>query len=134
LPFPAKIPHKLSWSVLSSYPEDLSIDLLLQPRARSKRGPIAFAVELKQTRKHGSWLIDSMIPEQGFEPTSPAGGHTKRVAVPNGQAPKGTLSPLWFVVPGVLLALIALVPIAVLLNTWRRNRAIDRRYRAERGL
>jgi hypothetical protein len=38
------------------------------------------------------------------------------------------------VVPGALLVLIVLVPIVVLLNTWRRNRAIERRYRTERGL
>jgi hypothetical protein len=133
LPFPAHIPDEPSWNVLSSYPGDLSIDLLLQPRRGSRRGPIAFAVELKQEKKGGRWLVDSMIPEQAFAPTAPA--ETKKpVNVANGRGPKGALSPKWFIVPGVLLALIALVPILILLNTWRRNRAIERRYRAERGL
>ncbi len=132
-PYPARIPEKPSWNVLSSFPGDLSIDLVLQPRHGSRLGPIAFAVELKQEKKDGRWLVDSMIPEQAFAPTEqPKTKHP--VPVANGRGPKGALSPKWFIVPGVLLALIALVPIVVLLNTWRRNRAIERRYRAERGL
>jgi hypothetical protein len=131
-PYPARIPDQPSWNVLSSYRGDLSIDLILQPRRGSKRGPIAFAVELKKARKDGRWLVDSMIPEQAFAPSEPA----KKAS----GSPKDTVhlrgggSFWWFVIPGGLLALIALVPIGVLLNTWRRNRAIDRRYRTERGL
>jgi hypothetical protein len=132
-PFPARIPDNPSWYVLSSFQGDLTIDVLLQPRPGSRRGPIAFAVELKQEKRDGRWLVDSMIPEQAFAPSPPTKAQ-KPVAVPNGQGLKGTLRPLWFIVPGALLALIALVPILVLLNTWRRNRAIERRYRAERGL
>jgi hypothetical protein len=132
-PFPARIPDKPSWNLLSSYPGDVTIDLVLQPQRTSRRGPIAFAVELKKQPQDGRWLVDSMIPEQAFEAAAPAKS-PKPVNVPNGRPPAGTLSPLWFIVPGVLLALIALVPILILLNTWRRNRAIERRYRAERGL
>jgi hypothetical protein len=133
LPYPAQISDHPSWNVLTAFRDDVTIDLLLQPRATSKRGPIAFAVELKREKRGGRWLVDSMIPEQSFAPSEPT-----RVRqpgkVPNGVAPKGKLSPLWFVVPGMLLALIVLVPILVLLNSWRRNRAIARRYRAEQGL
>lgn len=132
-PFPARIPDKPSWNLLSAYPGDVTIDLLLQPRPTSKRGPIAFAVELKKHARTGEWLVDSMIPEQAFSPVA-SGKQPKAVNVPNGKQPKGALSTLWFVVPGALLALIVLVPMLVLLNTWRRNRAIERRYRAERGL
>lgn len=132
-PFPAQIPDKPSWTVLNSYPGDVTIDLLLQPRSTSKRGPIAFAVNLLKT-KRGAWLVDSMIPEQSFEASTPSAKNHKQAKVPNGQPPKGKLSTLWFIVPGVLLALIALVPVLFLLNTWRRNRAINRRYRAEQGL
>jgi len=133
LPFPARIPDKPSWNLLSSYPGDVTIDLLLQPRRTSTRGPIAFAVELKKQPRDGRWLVDSMIPEQAFAPAASAKS-PKPVNVPNGKPPAGALSQKWFIVPGVLLALIALVPILFLLNTWRRNRAIERRYRAERGL
>lgn len=133
LPYPAIIPDNPSWYVLTSFPGDVTIDLLLQPRRTSKRGPIAFAVELKKEKKGGRWLVDSMIPEQAFAPAAPEKA-TKQRTVPNGVALKGKLSLYWFIVPGTLLALIALVPILVLLNNWRRSRAIDRRYRAERGL
>jgi hypothetical protein len=132
-PFPARIPDKPSWTVLNSYPGDVTIDLLLQSRSTSKRGSIAFAVNLLKT-KHGAWLVDSMIPEQSFEASTPPGKAAKQATVANGEQPKGKLSTLWFIVPGVLLALIALVPVLFLLNTWRRNRAINRRYRAEQGL
>jgi len=131
LPYPAQISDHPTWNVLTAFPGDVTIDLLLQPRRTSKRGPIAFAVELK--RKSGRWLIDSMVPEQGFEPSEPEKVQQPG-KVPNGVPPKGKLSPLWFIVPGMLLALIALVPIFVLLNSWRRSRAIERRYRAEQGL
>jgi len=132
-PFPAHIPDQPSWNVLSSFKGDLSIDLVLQPRAGSKSGPIAFAVELKKAKQDGRWLVDSMIPEQAFGPSEPG----KKAAGKGAQDTvhlKGGASFWYFVIPGGLLALIALVPIAVLLNTWRRNRAIERRYRAERGL
>ena len=64
-------PTSPSWNVLSAYPGDVTIDLLLQPRPTSKRGPIAFAVELKQAKKGGRWLVDSMIPEQALLAVEP---------------------------------------------------------------
>src|SRR5947199_3256796 len=133
LPFPAQISDHPSWNVLSSYPGDLTIDLILQPRPGAKRGPIAFAVELKKATAKGPWLVDSMIPEQGFAPTQPA-AKGKKTATTAAPALTGKLSPRWFILPGVLLALIALIPVGYLLNNWRRHRAIERRYRAERGL
>jgi hypothetical protein len=132
-PFPARISDKPSWNLLAAYSGDVTIDLVLQPQATSRRGPIAFAVELKKQSRDGRWLVDSMIPEQAFAPATPAKS-PKPVNVPNGKPPAGALSQKWFIVPGVLLGLIALAPILILLNTWRRNRAIERRYRAERGL
>jgi hypothetical protein len=137
-PFPARIPNEPSWSVLSSFAGDLTVDVLLQPRRGSKVGAVAFMVELKRMKGTGRWLVDSMIPEHVFSPapaptpTPPAGKTPRHVTVPE-QGNHGALSPLWFAVPGALLGMIVLVPIVVLLYTWRRNRAIERRYRAERG-
>jgi hypothetical protein len=136
LPFPAKVSDQPTWNVLTSYPNDVTIDLLLQPKRGSKRGPIAFAVELKKKKATALWLVDSMIPEQGFEaaPAPSKGGKTKSgggEAEPQASTQGGNT---WlFVVPGALLALIVLVPAFVLLNNWRKHRAIERRYRAERG-
>ena len=71
LPYPAQISDHPTWNVLTAFPGDVTIDLLLQPRRTSKRGPIAFAVELKRKERGGRWLVDSMIPEQGFAPSEP---------------------------------------------------------------
>jgi hypothetical protein len=43
-------------------------------------------------------------------------------------------NPWLYLVPGTLLALVVIVPTAFLLNNRRKHRAIERRYRAERGL
>jgi hypothetical protein len=133
LPFPAKIEDNPTWNVLTSYPGDVTIDLLLQPRAGAKRGPIAFAVELKKAKAR--WLVDSMIPEQGFAPSG--GGNDKGTKSAGGEepAPATRGGNNWlYIVPGSLLALIVILPMFVLLNNWRKHRAIERRYRAERGL
>jgi hypothetical protein len=133
LPFPAKIEDNPTWNVLTSYPGDVTIDLLLQPRRGVNRGAIAFAVELKKAR--GRWLVDSMIPEQGFAP-APSGGKGAKSAAGEEDTvkPRDSGNPWLYFVPGTLLALIVILPTAFLLNNWRKNRAIERRYRAERGL
>lgn len=126
-PFPARVPKRLEWNIITSTSGDLVIDLLLQPRAGSKRGPIAFAVELKRAHD-GRWLVDSMVPEHVFSPIqSQPSKRTPGSATPSYL--KGRLSPLWFVIPGALLGLAILVPLGFALANWRRNRAIERRYR-----
>ena len=130
-PFPAEISDQPSWRVLTSYPGDLTIDLVLQPRHGTHTGAIAFAVEFKQMRD-GRWLVDSMVPEHVFGGSAPPAGTTK-VAVPRGTGEHARLSPLWFIIPGSLLGLVIVVPLLVALNAWRRSRAIERRYRREHG-
>jgi hypothetical protein len=127
-PFPARIPSVPGWTIITSYPGDLTIDLLLQPRPGATLGPIAFAVELK--RRNDRWLIDSMVPEQSFGGAGP-------VAKPlppgfKGTGPKARLSPLYFIVPGALLGLAVLVPLLIALSHVVRTRRIERRYRRER--
>lgn len=132
-PFPAQISDDPTWRVLTSYRGDLTIDLVLQPRPDSGQGPIAFAVELKKN-KEGRWLVDSMVPEHIFGPSAPPSATPRPVTVPNGKDLRGVLSPLWFILPALLLGLAVLVPTLIALNVWRRHRAIERRYRRERSL
>jgi hypothetical protein len=135
-PYPARVPKRPDWTVITSYKDDLTVDLLLHPKRGAKIGPIAFAVELKSTRK-GKWLIHSMAPEHVFGPSEPAGGQKASAPPPANVKPaytRGKLSPLWFVIPGALLSLVILVPVVIGLLAWRRNRAIEHRYRRERGL
>jgi len=134
-PYPAQLPKRLGWNVITSYKDDLTLDLVLQPREGVKRGPIAFAVELKRSHD-GRWLVDSMAPEQVFGPVeaapSPRGKASGKSAAP-APTTHGRLSPLWFAIPGTLLGLAILVPLVIVLLSWRRSRAIERRYRRERG-
>jgi len=131
-PYPATIPDNPTWNVLTSYPGDVTIDLFLQPRHGVRRGPIAFAVELKKAKQR--WLVDSMIPEQSFAP-APSGGKSANGGGQEAQVSARASGNRWlFIVPGSLLALIVIVPLVFLLNNWRKQRAIERRYRAERGL
>ena len=136
IPFPAQVPKHLSWHVDSSYAGDLTLDLLLQPRRGAHTGAIAFTVEMQREKRTGRWLIASMTPQHVFSPAptqavhrSPKHGSGQQVKIIN-----GALSLWWLVVPAALLALVVLIPVGVLLNNWRRNRAVERRYRAERGL
>ena len=135
IPFPAQVPKHLSWHVDSSYAGDLTLDLLLQPRRGTHTGAIAFTVELQREKRTGRWLIASMTPQHIFSPapTKPVPASPKSKAAPNVEISHGS-SLWWLTVPAAVLALVVLIPLAVLLNTWRRNRAIERRYRAERGL
>jgi methylmalonyl-CoA mutase C-terminal domain/subunit len=119
--------------VLTSFPGDVTIDLLLQPRPPSKRGPIAFAVELKKEKKSGRWLVDSMLPERVLRAHGSGDGEEDRQG-PQRREFEGQAESEVVIVPGVLLALIALVPLLVLLNTWRRNRAIAALPRGTRAL
>jgi hypothetical protein len=130
LPFPANLASVDDWTIISSYPGDLTVDLLLQPRAGAQTGPIAFAVELK--RRRGRWLVDSMVPEQAFGPSAAAKAPKPLPKNFKGEGPKGELSPLYIIIPGALLGLVVVVPLLIaLFHVWR-TWTIERRYR--RGL
>jgi hypothetical protein len=130
VPYPVRVPKELDWAVVTSYPRDLTLDLVLQPKRGSGRGAASFFVELKQSRR-GRWLVDSMYAEDVF-----GGGSAAPKPKPTTSAsdeplgPHGQLSPLWIAVPIGLLALVFVVPAAIGIFSWRRQRAIDRRYRS----
>jgi hypothetical protein len=131
VPYPVVIPKELDWTVVTSYPGDLTLDLVLQPKRGSKRGAASFFVEMKRNRE-GRWLVDSMYAEDVFGGGGDASaeGKTKTTAAGEPAYPRGRLSPAWIAVPAALLALVVLVPVGYGLVSWRRQRAIDRRYRS----
>jgi hypothetical protein len=136
-PYPAIPAQARSWTVVSSVKDDLVADLVLQPPKGSKRGPVEFNVELKRVGAGRSrrWLVDSFIAIRTYDTS--AASKPKRVkplpanAKPN--YPKGRLSPAWFLVPGVLLGLIVLLPVGFAIVNWRRGVRAERAYRAGRG-
>ena len=128
VPFPARA-GKPGWTMLSSYPGDVTVDLMLRSRPGTNRGSIAYAVELR--RLHGRWLVDSIVPEQAFSP--PARKAAKPLP-PNFKAkqPHGALGPIWFIVPALLLGVAVLTPVGFAVRSVLRHRSIERRYRERR--
>jgi hypothetical protein len=143
MPYPARGETFHAWRLNYSYPNDVSVDLLVHP-TRADVGPIAFTIELR--RRRGRWLVDSFFPRAVFpsevaarkqedqRPLSspdfkPAAGRQQAVRA---SSTKGRLSAAWLVVPGAIVALIALVPGGLAVASWRRDRRLGREYRAGR--
>jgi hypothetical protein len=132
-PFPAKVGEATGWYVVESFEDDLLLTLVMHARPGTKRGAIAYQVELKRlgTGRNRRWLVDAFIPERVYTPAS--NEKSARGATPQpSSVPSARLSRWWFIVPGLLLSLIVLVPLTVLVVGWRRGVRAERAYR--RGL
>jgi len=132
-PYPARGAQFSGWGSLESYRNAVSLDLYLQPQAgHADIGPIVAGVALK--RINGRWLVDSFYPKQVFgsvasPPLTPVA--TVAAKAPELSATKGRLSPLWFVVPGVMLGLFVVVGLAFVFASLFRNRRAVRRIKLE---
>jgi hypothetical protein len=68
-PFPAR-GTKFPWTLQYVEPTEIGGTLFLQPRRGAKTGPILF--DLRLTKHHGRWLVESLIPAATFgSPTEP---------------------------------------------------------------
>jgi hypothetical protein len=137
-PYPAIPAQARSWTVISSVKNDLVADLVFQPPKGSKRGPVEFNVELKAVGAGGArrWLVDSFIAIRTYDTSGsskPKKSPRPAPAIVKPHYPKGRLSPAWFLVPGVLLGLLILVPVGIAVVNWRRGVRAERAYRAGRG-
>jgi hypothetical protein len=136
-PYPAIPAQARSWTVVSSVKNDLVADLVLQPPKGSKRGPVEFNVELKRVgaRRSRRWLVDSFIAIRTYDTSAASKPKPVKPVPANAKPnyPKGRLSPAWFLVPGVLLGLIVLLPVGFAIVNWRRGVRAERAYRAGRG-
>jgi hypothetical protein len=128
-PFPAKVGEATGWYVVESFEDDLLLTLLMHARPGTKRGAIAYQVELKRLGKGSDrrWLVDAFIPERVYAPASekPA----RRATPQPSSVPTARLSAWWFVVPGLILSLIVLVPLTIALVSWRRGVRAEKAYR-----
>jgi uncharacterized SAM-binding protein YcdF (DUF218 family) len=129
-------------SVVGSFPNDVLVNLLLQPRPGVNAGPILFSVELK--RQHSRWLVDGFSPLEVYS----APGAAPKTAVPKlAPAPskKGTptpdsgfthgrLSTAWFLLPVGILLMIVLIPLGLWIKSWRDNRRAERAYGRKKTL
>lgn len=125
--YPADGTHFPGWVLKYSYPGDVGLDIFLQPKPGADTGPIAFRAEFK--RVAGRWLLETWQPEAQF---SRPGESAKVLAQPDlapglGEAGERRLSAKWLLLPlGLLAGSIVLIPVAVAVAGWRKNRAVAR--------
>lgn len=131
--FPAQGSHFAGWVLKYSYPGDVGLDIFLQPKPSAETGPISFRAELK--RVGGEWLVEAWQPMAMF---SKPGDRAKVLAQPD-LAPgisgggEQRISPNWIFLPlGLLIGAIVLIPLAVFVSNWRKNRQVVRLLQEER--
>jgi hypothetical protein len=136
------------WTLIYAYPREISVALLLHPAPKEKLGAVAFTAVLKKPR--GRWLVDSFVPAASFAAQMSAPKKEKPhllaqndfmpgASTPSSQAvaaaPTGrgtdSLSTKWLLVPGIILALIVLVPVGAGITHARRTRRAWRDYHAQ---
>jgi hypothetical protein len=116
------------WTLNYSYPDEMSIEILLHPAKTETLGAQAFTVVLK--RSHDRWLIDEFAPSASFAPAH----STPRIRAQPDYTPfatdrgKNRLSTSWLLLPAAVLALIILVPVGIGIAKWRRSRRAWREY------
>jgi hypothetical protein len=119
------------WRLNYSYPREISVDVLVHPAAREQLGAIAFTAVLKRTAR--GWLVDEFVPAASFAKETKA---PRILAQPDfqpnmvaGARRKARLGTAWLLLPVAILALIALIPLAVIVRTRRADRRAMRNYR-----
>ena len=127
--FPYHARDRWGWKLDYSHPNDVSVDLILHPDRTETLGAIAYTVVF--VKRGDRWLIDSFVPAASFA----AEKRTPKILAQPDFSPfatdrgKGALSATWLAVPAALLALIVLVPLAVIVANWRRGRRAWKQYR-----
>lgn len=118
-----------------NYRDRVGVDLFVQPQRPGSSGAAVFFVELHRTPR--GWLVDQWGPRAVYPPTEPAaatgsGKHVRpqtRTGPAFGQA-KARLGPVWFLVPGALLALGVGAVLIVAFRNWLSGRRALRQYHA----
>jgi hypothetical protein len=129
--YPARGKH-FGWTVDFAVRGDVVADVMLQPRRRAKVGAMIFSIELK--KRHGRWLVDSLLPAASFADSGRTGNmHAFNDYGPNAvrNPDRRKVDPLLLVLPGSILLLIVAFPTAIILRGWRRNRRAERAYAGE---
>lgn len=122
--------------LLFAHPGEAVFDVVVIPKQTSAIGPVVSTVWL--TREGGKWLVDAwgtraMLPGASARAEGPWPTRTTATGSPEKPSAglKGKLSPLWLVVPGIVFALIVLVPLALYMTNRGRERRAARRWERE---
>jgi hypothetical protein len=150
-PYPAGRRGLGKWEVVQySYPNRVGLEVLLWPRRGSGERPLSVEVDLVRGR-NGRWLVDYWLAVKqrgGAEEPAPAAAQGKRRGKDRrGEVPQRTAAPreddrlgevrsranpLWWALPAAIIALIVIVPVAVALVHWRRNKRAEAMYYGNR--
>jgi hypothetical protein len=153
VPYPAANRGLGTWSYVEySYTDSVGLEVFLFPQQGSGYSALTADVELVKGRD-GRWRVDYWMPKKFHGPPAvaakakpkpkpevgPARAAGKRQARPERRAaepePIGPQkpSPLWWALPIGLLSLIVVVPLAIGIGVWYRNRRAERDYLRSTG-
>ena len=127
VPYPRAAVALLKWKLDYSYSDRVGLHVAFMPKQSAKVGGMVFAIELKHVcaPKRDRWLVSYWTPTGGQILSN---AQRARAAGPP-QTLKPRLGAGWIFLPvGGLLALIVLVPTAVVLRGWLSRRRVDRTY------
>ncbi|HSB39379.1 MAG TPA: hypothetical protein VLD13_09855 [Gaiellaceae bacterium] len=154
VPYPAANRGLGDWSFVHySTTDTIGLEVFLLPKRGS--GWSAMTADVELVKGHdGKWRVDYWMPKKFHGPpslaktkptatrkASPAravpvhrAAGRRKAAPPPVQA-VGTPKPsrVWWILPIALLSLIVLVPLAIALNSWHRNRQAQRDYLRAQG-
>lgn len=130
-PFPVTGTAFHGWTLDAATKDRAEIVLLVHLKKGSSLGAVSFDIALRKL--HGRWLVDSAVPAATF---SAPGSDSQILAQPDfapqaGQAfsKSGRMSAVWLlIIPGILVGLIVLTPVAVIFG----HRIKDGRVRRDR--
>jgi hypothetical protein len=126
VPFPSEALSVARWKVDYAYERRAALDVLFLTKPASGVHSTIFTLGLEAADPshpgHG-WLVSSWVPAGGSIPPLPG---PKRGPIP----PPHPLKPVWFLVPGALVAIVVLLPLGLGLVGWRRRVRARRAYEA----
>jgi hypothetical protein len=158
VPYPAANRGLGRWSFVQySYKDTIGLEVFLFPKRGS--GWSAMTADVELVKGHdGKWRVDYWMPKKFHGPpslakakptanakakaakakakaTSHRAAGKRRAAPAPAPTAVGTPKPsrAWWIVPIALLSLIVLAPLAIVLNSWYRNRRAERDYLRAHG-
>jgi hypothetical protein len=156
VPYPAANRGLGRWSFVQySYTDTIGLEVFLFPQPGS--GWSAMTADVELVKGHdGKWRVDYWMPKKFHGPpalakakptakakakaakakakaTSHRAAGKRRAASPAPAVATPKPSRAWWILPIALLSLIVLAPLAIVLNSWYRNRRAERDYLRAQG-
>jgi hypothetical protein len=156
VPYPAANRGLGRWSFVQySYTDTIGLEVFLFPKPGS--GWSAMTADVELVKGHdGKWRVDYWMPKKFHGPpalakakptakakakaakakakaTSHRAAGKRRAASPAPAVATPKPSRAWWILPIALLSLIVLAPLAIVLNSWYRNRRAERDYLRAQG-